>query len=840
MVSHTSRRVAVLRMSLAVAMTGGVVVGMTASTLSTASATDNVLRANRSVPRACAAAPLPDGTAGADRRDVTSTVDGLVQARLRPQGGQEGDWDLAVFDKATGKVVAASAAFRSHELAESFVTRGQQLIVQGCRYDGPARSVTLGVDFLALNPNGTPSGTAQTATVPQRAELVRVETPTRQDKDRLVALGLDVTEKADATSIDVVLAGDADRATLASTGLPYSVEDKDLSATARANAAADRAYSAATAASVLPSGRTSYRHLYDYEYELKELARTNPGLVRTFTMPYSTVEGRDVVGIEIATDVHNLADGKAVDFTMGVHHAREWPAGEHAMEWAYELVNGYRHDPQIRDLVGRTRNLVVPIVNPDGFSISREAEPMGNFSRFDYEMKRKNCQPGDSPPQFATGVCMANPAGRQRGTDPNRNYAGFWGGGGASTNWGSDIYRGAGPFSEPETQNIRSVVSARQVTNLITLHTFSNLVLREPGLADRPRPLDEPAYRALGDKMATRNGYISEAGWQLYDTTGTTEDWTYWTTGGWGFTFEIGPNEFHPAYATGVVAEYAGLAPAAGAGKGGNRQAFLDMLANAADPAQHSTLVGSAPRGYQLQLRKTFQTPTSPVIQPDGTVGPPIFVTDTLTSDLLAPGGRFSWAVNPSTRPYVAGQYGRDPRAPHQAPIVDLVNPPGVPAENTDYPMDPTAESVPFHVDGMPNVDNGRMNISITWGTPDTDWDLYILDSTGKQVASSASGGTTSERAVMFDPPPGDYTAVMVNFAQADPANTDDWSNLKVEFASPTPAVYGPKEAYTLTCSDRQGRLVGLADVFADRGQTVDVGEVCTRSSREAKVRSGR
>ena len=56
--------------------------------------------------------------------------------------------------------------------------------------------------------------------------------------------------------------------------------------------------------------------------------------------------------------------------------------------------------------------------------------------------------------------------------------------------------------------------------------------------------------------------------------------------------------------------------------------------------------------------------------------------------------------------------------------------------------------------------------------------------------------------------------------------------------SSPTPAVYGPKEAYTLTCSDRRGRLVGVADVFADRGQTVDVGEVCTRSARENKERA--
>jgi hypothetical protein len=821
-------------MTLAVGLAGGVVVGLTSST---ATAADNVLTSDRAVNRACSAGVLAPGTPGVDRRDVTSTVDGVVQARLRPQAGAEGDWDLAVFDKATGGIVAASAALRSRELAESFVKKDQQLIVQGCRLDGPGRTVVLGIDFFALKADGTPSGSPQAAAAPERAEMVKVETPTRQDKDRLMALGLDVTEKADATSIHVVLAGDADRRTLAGTGLRYSVVDGDLSATSRNNAETDRRYSASTAASVLPSGRTSYRHLYDYNYEMKQLARRNPSLVKAFTLPHASIEGRDVVGVEIATDAENTRDGKAVNFTMGVHHAREWPASEHAMEWAYELINGYRGNAQLRSLISKTRNIVVPVVNVDGFSISREAEPKGDFTRFNYEMKRKNCRVEDSPPQFRTGLCMANPAGRIRGTDPNRNYAGFWGGAGASPTWSSDTFRGGAPFSEPETQNVRHIVSTRQVTNLVTMHTFSNLVLRVPGTAARPRPLDEEAYKALGDLMASRNGYVSQPSWQLYDTSGTTEDWSYWATGGFGFTFEVGPNEFHPPFATGVVAEYAGLPPAAGAGKGGNRQAYIDMLTNAATPSAHSTLIGSAPRGYQLQLRKTFQTPTSPVIQPDGTVGPPIFVTDTLTSDLLSSGGRFAWAVNPSTRPYVAGQYGRVPQAPAQTPIVGLANPPGVPAENTSYPDNPTAERIPFRVDGMPRVDNGRMTVSVDWTSTNTDWDLFIVDSTGKQVTSSANGGTNSERAVMFDPPPGEYTAVLVNFNQVDPANPDDWSNLRVDFASPTPPVYGPKEAYTLTCSDRRGRLVGLTDVFVDRGETVDVGEVCTRSAQERKNR---
>ncbi|WP_418190792.1 M14 family zinc carboxypeptidase [Amycolatopsis albispora] len=808
--------------ALAVVLAGGL------ASATTATAAGNVVRADKSVSRSCFAAPLPQHAPGADRREVTASVDGLVQARLSPSRGSEGDWDLAVFDKASGKVVAASAGLRTRELAESFVKKGQQLVVQACRYAGQARNAVLGVDFLALTPQGT---------APQKAELVRVHTPSKADKDRLLDLGLDVTEKADATGVEVVLAGDEDRGKLAASGLQSTVVIADLSAKSVQNAKTDAEFAAKAPPSVLPSGRTAYRHLYDYEFEVKELARNNPSLVRAFTLPEATIEGRDVVAAEVATNVTNPADGKPVNFTMGVHHAREWPAGEHAMEWLHELVKGYRtNNAELKNLVGRTRNIVVPIVNPDGFSISREAEPRGDFTLFDYEMKRKNCNAADSPPQYATGVCKANPAGRLRGTDPNRNYAGFWGGPGAATAWSDDTFRGSGPFSEPETRNIRSIVSTRQVTNLITLHTYSNLVLRVPGVADVRPPLDEPAYEALGAKMASRNGYTNQPSWALYDTTGSTEDWSYWATGGWGFTFEIGPNEFHPPFADGVIAEYAGIAPAAGAGKGGNRQAFIDMLANAADPAAHSTLIGSAPKGYELKLHKTFQTPTSPVQNPDGSTGAPIYVTDKLDSKLTTTGGRFAWSVNPSTRPYVAGRYGRDPQGPAQAGF-PLANPPGVPAENQDYPSDDVnVESVPFHVDGLPAVDNGKLTVAVDWTSTATDWDVYVFDSTGKLVTQSANGNTRSERAVMFDPPAGDYLAVFVNYDQVDPANPDDWTG-RVEFASPLPTTYGPKEAYTLTCTSPRGKIVGLTDVFADRGQTVDVGEVCTRSARATKER---
>jgi len=100
------RRVTVVRSAVALGTAGLVIFGVTTPS---ATAQDNVLRANQSVARACYKSVLPRNAAGVDQREFTSTVDGLVQARLAAQGAADGDWDLAVFDKTTGGVVAEDA-----------------------------------------------------------------------------------------------------------------------------------------------------------------------------------------------------------------------------------------------------------------------------------------------------------------------------------------------------------------------------------------------------------------------------------------------------------------------------------------------------------------------------------------------------------------------------------------------------------------------------------------------------------------------------------------------------------------------------------------------------------
>ena len=801
------------RRVLAVTATAGTLAaGVLIVTPSAAAGADGQVSADKAAARTCqeSAAERAPGTV---TRTLKADSNGLLRTSLKAAG----DWDVAVFDAATKALVASSAGFGGTELASGFVTKGQQLVVQACRLPGGAATAMLSTQLERVA-----AGIAETVSV------VEVDAADRGAKSRLQELGLDLTEHGTATTVEVVLHGKADADALSRAGFTYRTEIADLTARGKANRKADEQFAAVTERTALPSGRKDYRRLGDYEGEMKALAARYPDLVKPLTLPNKSVEGREIHGIEITTGAANTADGKPVFFNMGVHHAREWPSAEHAMEYAYDLLTGYGNDPLTTQVVQQSRTIIVPVVNVDGFTISREASTApADFSRFDYEYKRKNCRiSASTPASFRGGTCSDNPAGRLRGTDPNRNYGGFWGGPGASPTWSSDTFRGDAPFSEPEVQNVRQLISTRQVTNLITNHTYSNLVLRVPGVyAVRP-PLEEPQYKALGDAMAARNGYTSQPSWALYDTTGSTEDWSFFNTGGFGFTFEIGPDEFHPPFQQGVVNEYLGLANTAGAGKGGNRASYLEMSKATLDTSLHSTLTGTAPAGWDLKISKTFTSETSPVIQLDGTTGAPIEYTDTLTSSLASKGGKFSWAVNPSTRPIVAGRYGRPAMGPAQ-PTISLPNPVGIPAANDGDPISGPNEVVPFTIGALPQFDNGTATISMKWRSDVTDWDLYIVNDKGEVVAQSAAGGTSSESALMVDPPAGNYRAIIVNYEGGE---TDDWTSAAVTFANPLPETRtGIKEAWQLTCTKPGGQVQSRRDVVVDRGQTLDLGNVCQK-----------
>ena len=596
--------------------------------------------AERAVKRDCHERLLPAGSAGAARATHVPAAAGVLTARL---AGSRGDWDLALFDAASGTLLGGGATAGRSERADALVAPGREVVAQACRRSGGSTAtLDLGFHEHAAGP-GEP------------AALVRVPLGARSVHD-LEALGLDVTHDVDGGGATVVLYSAAERARLLAAGFTFQTLVADLRAQDLARARADRAYSARVAASPLPSGRDGYRTLADYQADVKALPEKHPSVARRIEIGKS-LEGRPIEGVELAGNV-NGRDGRPVFAVVGLHHAREWPSGEMPMEFAQDLAARYGKDARVTSLLDRVRVVALPVMNPDGFNVSRTAGP----TPFDDDpnvtlplivsdgasYKRKNCRP--SAGSEAT-PCISRPA--FQGVDLNRNYGAYWGGEGSSDNPAVQNHRGPAPYSEPESESFHKLSSTRSIVTVISHHTFTDegTWLRQPGFCFGAEPCrdaddivpDEAGMKALGDAMGDATGWLSELGWKLSEITGATEDWNYFAQGAYGYTPEQrGPN-FHPSFETAVVNEYTGAGPGA---NGGVREALLQAGEQAANPSYHSVLLGVAPAGNVLRLRKSFATDTSQ---------PAVKVQDKLDFAIRVPdSGFYNWHVNQSTRPLSA------------------------------------------------------------------------------------------------------------------------------------------------------------------------------------------
>jgi hypothetical protein len=403
---------------------------------------------------------------------------------------------------------------------------------------------------------------------------------------------------------------------------------------------------AQAATSRLPSGRTSYRTYNDYVRELAAIAKDHPTIARGLTLAEKSVQGRPIRAVELASSVQSDYDGRPTFLVTGLTHAREWSSGEVAMEFARDLAARYGRDPRITRLLKRVRVVILPVLNPDGFVVSRAA-PAGTRAR----AHRTNCA--------LTGTdTAATPCADRAGVDINRNQASGWGGAGADIAPGSEIYRGPRPWSEPESQGLHELMAARQVTGMISLHNYEGSVLRQPGYRAFGSLPDEKRQAALGQAMANAAGYVSERADQLYEATGGQEDWSYAHQDSLAYTIEIGGTSFQGPYRTAVIDQYLGTPRTATAGHG-LRDALLLAAEASAKPAGHGVIEGQATAERILKVQRTFVTVTSPVCVTNLTLasGCPSPLTPMRIPDGVAtwtrvpPGGHFHVSVSPSTDP---------------------------------------------------------------------------------------------------------------------------------------------------------------------------------------------
>jgi hypothetical protein len=791
------------------------------------------------LPAAATAAPVPAtlpaverglsaAGGGCDAATYRAPLSGFLNVRL---DAASGDWDLLLRDGPTRAPMKASRSFGSSELVQGFVRAGQELVAQGCRRSGDARTATASFELVDIAPPG-PSAAPS---------LVRVDAG-RETIERLERAGLDVTHNVRAGHADVLVHGAEQLALLRDAGLDPVTRIADMAAAYADARRADARYAASVdGASPLPSQRTSYRDLDTIQAELKKLVAEHPDRVRPVTIGRS-FQGREISGVEIADGV-TANDGRPVFFLMGVHHAREWPSAEAAMELAYTLVEE-AGDPRIGAILRDERVVVVPVVNVDGFVSSRESAAIDPA-----DLLRDGAFEGDEDPlgqglPLSTVESIAPPGGiltyrrkncdgaipdgsvpcfLQYGVDNNRNYGNLWGGSGGSPDPTSQAYHGPGPRSEPETQAVWNYARTHQVTMLMSLHNVAGLVLRPPGLAESGKAPDEERMKAIGDAMGDATGYASQYSFQLYDTAGTTEDDTYAATGGYGYTIEIGPSDgaFHMPYETGFVKQWTG--EAAGKPGQGLREALLIAAEAAARPEDHAVIGGTAPAGRTLRLHKAFETKTSafcpagidPVIslldEPvcAGERQPAQVLHDEVDTTTVVPeNGRFAWHVNPSTRPFVGGG----------AVIEKLEEEPS----RSDPPATGAGgERVPFTVDDADA--DGAVKVTLTPAVALEDYDLEVYrveGATEKLVASSGNPpGAATEEVVLSKPEAGQYVAKVVSFL----AVTSQWTLQVDHFETTREQTTGFKEVYELTCEDGAGQVLERRELVIDRGQGVDL-----------------
>lgn len=478
--------------------------------------------------------------------------------------------------------------------------------------------------------------------------LARVQVDTIEEAAYIAAL-FDETHRPVPGHVEVYLwSGDAAR--LDALGYDYDITIEDLAA----HDARQRQQTPGQIAAMPGPDRTDYRRLADYETEMAELADKRPDLVKLLKLPHKTLEGRDVLGVEIATDV-KANDGRPTFYVDGVHHAREWPAGEYPMIFAHYLAEGFGKDAEITRLLKQIRVVIVPIVNPDGFHYSREFI-LGQQQNADFAHSlpcgaghcgaywRKNRR---SYTNLTVPVIQQNPDAY--GIDVNRNYSYKWGGVGSSNTpipLGDQTYRGASPFSEPESENVRELILSDNVTALISHHTSGNLVLRPWADTQEPTP-DERYLAQLGDKMARALGGYRNDTWirGLYPSTGNLSDWAYGTLGIPSYTFEHG-TAFHPPY-TGctencVEEQWPEV-----------MKALMHAAWSALDMSLHGVIKGQLVdrRGKaveaKLRLTKKFSNP----LAEESTVEEERWPEKLDTT--LVVYGRFVWHVASSTQPYL-------------------------------------------------------------------------------------------------------------------------------------------------------------------------------------------
>ncbi|MEU9889202.1 M14 family metallopeptidase [Sphaerisporangium sp. NPDC051011] len=285
-----------------------------------------------------------------------------------------------------------------------------------------------------------------------------------------------------------------------------------------------------------PPADSGYHNYAELTALVNQVVASYPSIARKISIGTS-YGGRDLMAIKISDNVGTDENEPEVLFTAH-QHAREHLTVEMAIYLLNLFTSSYGTDSRITNLVNTREIWILPDLNPDGGEY--------DIATGSYRSWRKNRQP--------------NSGSSAVGTDLNRNWAYRWGCcNGSSPTPSSDTYRGTAAESAPEVKAVADFVRSRvvggvqQIKTNIDWHTYSELVLWPYGYtyADTAAGLtqdDHDALAALGQNMASTNGYTPQQASDLYITDGDINDWLWGNYKIFTYTFEMYPKSSSPGF----------------------------------------------------------------------------------------------------------------------------------------------------------------------------------------------------------------------------------------------------------------------------------------------------
>ena len=249
------------------------------------------------------------------------------------------------------------------------------------------------------------------------------------------------------------------------------------------------------------------------EQQTRAVAEEHPDIAELHTLG-QTHQGRDILAVRVTADVADtpLNERPAVLY-QGTAHAREWISTEVTRRLMNHVLDGAINDPEVQDILATTELWFVPVVNPDGYQYTFDAE----------RLWRKNLRDNDG-----NGVIDSND-----GVDLNRNLPEHWNYDeeGSSSQFSSQTYRGPEPVSEPETVADMGLIDLADFRFAISYHSYGELLLYAQGWQTSTPAADDPIYVALTgtDDDPAVEGYDPGVSADLYTTNGEFTDWAHAT-----------------------------------------------------------------------------------------------------------------------------------------------------------------------------------------------------------------------------------------------------------------------------------------------------------------------